>query len=79
MLMKAVEFETTVNSSGQIVLPQELVRDIPSGEPVRVVLMWDASPTDSAWRDAGRRRFEEAYCAADAVYEQLAADDARGR
>jgi hypothetical protein len=77
--MKAVEFETTVNCHGQIALPQEVVGDIPPGGPVRVVLMWDAASTDSAWRDAGRRKFEEAYCAEDAVYEQLVADDAPAR
>lgn len=74
--MKAVEFEATVNHNGVIMLPPEVAGDVPSGEPLRVVLMWDASSTDSAWRDAGRRQFEQAYCAADAVYEQLAADDA---
>ena len=73
--MKAVEFETIVNSDGQISLPADLAGDIPSGEPVRVVVMWDNSSTDEAWREAGRRKFEEAYCAADAVYEQLAAND----
>jgi hypothetical protein len=31
---------------------------------------------DPAWRAAGRRRFEEAYCAEDAVYEQ-SIDDAQ--
>ena len=73
--MKAVEFETTVNNDGQISLPADLAGDIPSGEPVRVVVMWDNASTDEAWREAGRRKFEEAYCAADAVYEQLAAND----
>lgn len=77
--MKAVEFETTVNRNGQILLPQDVVGDIPPGGPVRVVLMWDASSTDSAWREAGRRKFEEAYCAEDAVYEQLVGNDAPDR
>lgn len=77
--MKAVEFETTVNRNGQIALPQDVVGDIPPGGPVRVVLMWDAASTDSAWRGAGRRKFEEAYCAADAVYEELVANDAPDR
>ena len=72
--MKAVEFETTMNNSGQILLPADLVGNIPSGEQVRVVVMWDTSSTDAAWREAGRQKFEEAYCAADAVYEQLAND-----
>ena len=77
--MNAVEFETTVNKNGQIFLPADLAGNIPSGEPVRVVLMWDTSSTDAAWREAGRWKFEEAYCAADAVYEQLAANDTPNR
>ena len=36
--MKAVEFETTVNNHGQILLPADLAVIVPSGEPVRVVL-----------------------------------------
>lgn len=77
--MKAVEFETTVSDNGEILLPADLARDIPSGEPVRVVVMWDTASTDAAWREAGRRKFEEAYCTADAVYEQLAANDSPSR
>ena len=77
--MKAVEFETTVNNEGQISLPTDLAGNIPSGEPVRVVVMWDPSPADEVWREAGRRKFEEAYCTADAVYEQLANNDAPSR
>lgn len=72
--MKAVEFETTVNHNGQIFLPADLAGNIPSGEPVRVVVMWDTLSMDGAWREAGRRKFEEAYCAADVVCEQLAAN-----
>lgn len=77
--MKAVEFETTVNRNGQITLPQDVMGDIPPGGPVRVVLMWDASSSDSAWREAGRRKFEEAYCAEDSVYDELVAHDASDR
>ena len=77
--MKAVEFETTMNNNGQILLPADLAGNIPFGEPVRVVVMWDASSTDAAWRESGRRKFEEAYCAADAVYEQLVTNDASPR
>ena len=73
--MKAVEFDSTVNHNGEIVLPPELAGDVPSGKPIHVVLMWEAPSMDSAWRDAGRRHFEQAYCAADAVYDQLAVDD----
>lgn len=69
--MKAVEFETIMNQGGQIVLPAEFLGDIPEGKHLKVLLTWDAEPEDSAWRSAGRLRFEEAYCDGDDVYEQL--------
>ena len=79
LTVKAVEFEATVSPDGQIALPPDVVGDLPPGGPVRVVLLWDASSADSAWREAGRRKFEEAYCPADAIYEELAANDAPAR
>lgn len=72
--MKAVEFETTVTPSGAITLPPEVAAEIPAGEPLRVVVMWQQSSLDTEWRDAGRRAFEAAYAPEDAVYEQLIDD-----
>ena len=64
-------FETRKTASGEIVLPADVAGDFPTGEQVRVVVMWEAVEGDEAWRSAGRENFEEAYCAEDAVYEQL--------
>jgi hypothetical protein len=69
--MKAVEFETKMTPAGQIVLPAEFIGDIPAGQQLKVVVMWESGSVDSAWRASGRLRFEEAYCAEDVVYEQL--------
>jgi len=76
--MRAVEFETTMNEAGQIYLPAEFAGDVPAGQQLKVVLMWDAGSVDSAWRAAGRLKFEQAYCAEDVVYEQLI-DETPGR
>jgi hypothetical protein len=76
--MNAVEFESTISQDGQIALPPEVAAEIPVGEQLRVVVMWESSSLDSEWRTAGRRRFEAAYCPEDAVYEQLI-DDAATR
>lgn len=73
--MKAVEFETTVAPDGLIAVPPEFASEIPAGEQIRVVVMWDVSDLDSAWRGAGRQRFEAAYSPEDAIYEQLTDDD----
>ncbi len=69
--MKALEFETTMTQGGHIALPVELLGDIPAGQQLKVVVMWEAGSVDSAWRASGRQKFEEAYCDNDVVYEQL--------
>ncbi len=74
--MKAVEFESTVAPGGQIALPPEVASEIPPGEQLRVVVMWEPGDSNLAWRTAGRERFEAAYSPEDAVYEQLMDDSA---
>jgi hypothetical protein len=71
-----VEFESTVAPGGQIALPPEVASEIPPGEQLRVVVMWEPENSDLAWRTAGRQRFEAAYSPEDAVYEQLMDDSA---
>jgi hypothetical protein len=71
MPMRALEFETTITQAGHIELPPAVAGDIPSGQQLKVVVMWDSESVDSAWLAAGRARFEQAYCAEDDVYEQL--------
>jgi hypothetical protein len=71
--MKAVEFAGTMTQEGQISLPPEVAEEVPAGERLRVVVMWEPSGSDEAWRSAGRRRFEAAYGPEDDVYEQLSA------
>jgi hypothetical protein len=68
--MRAVEFESTVAPGGQITLPPEVASEFPPGEHLHVVVMWEPSNLDLAWRTAGRQRFEAAYIPADDVYEQ---------
>lgn len=70
-LMRAIEFEATMSQRGEIALPVELLGEIPTGQQLKVVVMWEAGSVDTAWRAAGRLRFEEAYGAGDDVYEQL--------
>ena len=74
--MKAVEFEATAAPGGQISLPPEIESEIPAGEHIRIVVMWEPSNLDLAWREAGRQRFEAAFCPEDAIYDQLIDDPA---
>jgi len=72
--MKAVEFDSTMTASGHIVLAPEVTGTIPAGEQLRVVVMWEPTGLDQAWRLTGRQRFEESYAAEDDIYEQLIND-----
>jgi len=74
--MKAIEFQSTLTQEGQIALPPEFSGEVPAGEQLRVVVMWDT--LDDPWRLAGRERFEAACGPEDSVYEQLM-DDAAPR
>lgn len=76
--MNAIEFESTITPGGEIAIPREIAAEIPAGEPLRVVVMWQAASDDLAWRSAAREKFESAYGPEDAVYEELA-DDAPPR
>jgi hypothetical protein len=69
--MKAVEFQSTVAPGGGLQVPPEVAREIPPGERLRVVVMWEASDPDNQWRDASRRKFEAAYSPEDSIYEKL--------
>ncbi|MFN0105002.1 MAG: hypothetical protein ACKV2U_23330 [Bryobacteraceae bacterium] len=74
--MSVVEFEGTVAPGGHVALPPEIASEIPAGEHIRIVVMWDAGDAGGAWRTVSRRRFEAAYAPEDAVYEQLIDDAA---
>jgi hypothetical protein len=48
--MKAVEFESTLSPGGQISLPPGIATDIPVGEQLRIVVMWEPSAgADPEW------------------------------
>lgn len=72
--MKTADFRGELTPNGQIVVPPEVVSQVPAGEPILVILQWGPSDDDSAWRRAGRRQFESAYAADDSIYELLIHD-----
>jgi hypothetical protein len=69
--MKSVDFRGEIAPDGQIAVPPEIASQVPCGEKIEIVLRWHLSNEESAWREAGRQRFEAAYAADDSVYEQL--------
>jgi hypothetical protein len=69
--MKSVDFTGELAPNGQVAVPPAIASQVPPGEPLQVVLQWGPTDDDTAWRAAGRQRFEAAYAADDSVYELL--------
>ena len=72
--MKTADFNGELTANGQITVPPEIAAQVPQGQTIQVVLRWDASDEDAAWRAAGRRQFKAAYSDDDLVYESLMDD-----
>jgi hypothetical protein len=72
--MKTADFRGELTPDGQIVVPPEIASQVPPGEQIQVVLQWNDSMYDVAWRAIGRQQFENAYAADDSVYELLIHD-----
>jgi hypothetical protein len=72
--MKTADFRGELTPDGQIAVPPEIASQVPPGEQIQVVLQWNISMDDVAWRALGRRQFENAYSADDSVYELLIHD-----
>jgi hypothetical protein len=72
--MKTADFRGELTPDGQIAVPPEIASQVPPGEKIQVVLQWNISMDDIAWRALGRQQFENAYAADDSVYELLIHD-----
>ena len=77
--MSTADFRGELTPNGQIAVPPEIASQVPPGEAIRAVLQWGASDHDTAWRAAGRRQFEAAYTADDAVYLETRCDPPNGK
>jgi hypothetical protein len=71
--MKSRQFDSTVSGANSLTIPPEIARELPSGEKVRVILLWDADE-DRDWAEMSAMHFAEAYDPADSIYEQLLND-----
>jgi len=72
--MKTADFRGELTPDGQIAVPPEIASQVPPGEQIQVVLQWNISMDDVAWRALGRQQFENAYAADDSIYELLIHD-----
>lgn len=70
--MNALEFETHVSTSGSILVPPEIAKQLHPGQRVRVIVAQDDE--DCSWSELTTDEFLKGYDAGDAIYDQLSAD-----
>jgi hypothetical protein len=51
--MKTADFRGELTPDGQIAVPPEIASQVPPGETIQVVLQWNISMDDVAWRALG--------------------------
>jgi hypothetical protein len=69
--MRAIEFETRIDSSGQLKIPEEAVGSLPIGGRARVILLLDGNEAEAAgnWDRFAARSISDYYCPEDAIYD----------
>lgn len=71
--MKAYEFPVKVTADGQLTLPIDFVRTLPSNQTIRVLILIDEpldSQGDSAWSRLTAAQFLAGYSDVDAIYDE---------
>ena len=69
--MRAIEFESQVDVSGQLKVPAETAESLPPGTRARVILLLDDAKAEagSGWDRVAARSISEYYSPEDAVYD----------
>lgn len=69
--MRAIEFETQIDSSGQLRIPDEAAGSLPTGRRARVILLLEDDEADAKanWDRVAARSISEYYCPEDAIYD----------
>ena len=69
--MKAIEFQSQLNSDRTLTVPARLMESIPVGQTVRVLLLFAEQDTDLEWEQLTAEEFGQGYAETDAIYDQL--------
>jgi len=69
--MKALEFEAQVNPDHTLAIPTSIAAEIPSGKPVRILILVPDSSEDAEWERLTAEQFLKGYADSDAIYDQL--------
>jgi hypothetical protein len=69
--MKAVEFQSQLNSDHTLTVPASVMSAIPIGHTVRVLILIPETDADSEWERLAAEEFGQGYADTDAIYDQL--------
>ena len=69
--MVAHEFQTNVHPDGTLHLPEDVARQLPTGQKVRVLILVAESDEDRDWQQLATEQFMKGYADGDAIYDQL--------
>jgi hypothetical protein len=69
--MKAIEFQSKLNSDQTLTVPESAKSAIPVGQPVRVLVLIPETDFDQEWERLAAEDFGQGYADTDAVYDQL--------
>lgn len=69
--MKALEFQSQMNPDATLSVPLEVARQLPAGEPFRVLLLMTEDAEAGEWEGLAAQEFLQGYTESDAVYDQL--------
>jgi len=68
--MKAVEFQSPLNSDQMLTVPRLVMGANPIGQTVRVLILFPESDTDREWEHPAAGEFSQGYADTDALYDQ---------
>ena len=69
--MNAIEFAGQIGAGGTITVPSEIAAQVPEGSSIKVIVMWDASEDEDAWRALSMEGLARSYAPEDEIYERL--------
>ena len=67
--MNAVEFTTELSGTSVLQIPSDAAAQLPKAGRVRVILLTDNDPDDTAWRAAAYTQFLRDDAPEDSVYD----------
>jgi hypothetical protein len=69
--MKAIEFQSQLNSDQTLTIPPSMRGVLPIGQTVRVLILVPEGESDREWELLAAEEFGQGYADTDAIYDQF--------